>query len=118
MDTSIAGKDVKIYLETKGGTLFDMTGMVTDFNISQSIGQIDVTAPWDRGINYIPGIPSTSISMTINGNGAWKTLEQMVGEVHEKANSREWKCDYCGRPNSRTRETCESCGAVRSFLYG
>lgn len=47
------------------------------------------------------------------------TAAQINAQITDNAEQQpdEWQCSYCGRPNHRKRQTCQSCGAVRPFVY-
>jgi hypothetical protein len=109
------GEKCKIYIEKPDGELIEMTSIVEGYSITQSLAE--VTAMGDREQSYIP--TSSSVKMKIDLCGIGPLITTTGKNISSSArNSKEWKCDYCGRPNKRERETCESCGSVRSFIYG
>ncbi len=97
------GNKCKVYLETPQGAMIEVPA------ISYSLSY---RSPWGDG--------PTEVEMSFKALGDVTWLDQAAWEktVEERHSAKEWKCDYCGRPNDRKDETCKSCGAVRSFVYG
>jgi hypothetical protein len=108
-----AGSTCKIYMELPDGALFEMTSMVRSFNFQHTINMVDVTEYGDNHRSYIPSIGETTIELVGIQPGAWTDS----ANLRNRLQAPEWKCDFCGRPNEHDRETCRSCGAVRSFIY-
>lgn len=108
------GKNMRVFVEQADGSLYQLDGTVTDVQVNYRADLVDVSTYGSGSPEFITGRRwaefeirglSTSGLITTEARTAMKT-------------SSEWKCTYCGRPNKRSRETCKSCGAVRSFLYG
>ena len=94
---------IKLYMETKDGHVLELTGNVVGMS---------TTYDW----NDIGG--RTTVDLRLVGLEKWFTSSFMRDQVAAKTHAVEWHCDYCGRANSREQQTCKSCGAVRSFIYG
>jgi len=89
-----------------------------EFYIDGALVTRDNLDPAGRLDGYF-GCP-THIAKWDESNSAWSQLNY-TGDTFimtpPGTHSREWRCDYCGRPNGKHAETCKSCGGVRSFLY-
>ena len=98
MSNVIMGNKYKFYIEESNGTLYELTSFIESMMVE---------VPFD-------GCTRTTIEMISD--------EPMKMTVHEEMKNKwkapEWQCSFCGRPNERKDETCKSCGAVRSFIYG
>ena len=110
------GEKCKVFIEKPDGSLLELTSVVESFSLSQTRDLIDVTVFGNNDRNYISGASHTEMEIKLCG------IEPLITTTGKDLSSRaknalEWKCDYCGRPNSRTDETCKSCGSVRSFIY-
>lgn len=108
-----AGKQMRVFIETSEGTLYNLDGMATSISVTDSVERIDARS-YDNPHNLLVGMRSVEFDIHGVCTGDMFTTD----EVNAMRTAREWKCTYCGRPNKRERETCQSCGAVRSFLYG
>ena len=105
------GEKCKVFIEKPNGTLMELTSVVESFSIAHKLEPVRSASFGDC---YIPG----SVEMDIKLCGISPLIMTTGKELSSKVkNDLEWKCDYCGRPNKRERETCESCGSVRSFIY-
>jgi rubrerythrin len=108
------GNKQKIFIEHQDGTVMEITGYVSNMTIEDRSDVIDVTSFGDVRPKYMPGVRDIAMSLELVG---CQTIYSS-GMVEQKRNSPEWRCDYCGRPNQREDETCKSCGAVRSIIWG
>ncbi len=103
---------MKVFIETSEGTLYNLDGLATEISLTQHMDLIDVSSYANPGA-VISGRESIEFEIRGVADGA-----MTFGDVKAAKTAAEWKCLFCGRPNKRERETCASCGAVRSFLYG
>lgn len=102
------GQPYKVYFESSEGTLMEMSAQAVTINYYH-----DTLPYWGSDSatkDYFP----TGFSIELRGYGRPITREGIM----ERRTAPEWACSYCGRPNQRADETCKSCGAVRSFVYG
>ncbi len=100
MERFRCGDRYKVYVESEHGDLFEMTNVLSSISFMGCEGIIRTT------IDFIgDGVP-----------GLYRQVDRK--EIKERISASEWKCDYCGRVNKKHDETCKSCGAVRSFIYG
>jgi hypothetical protein len=104
---------MKVFIEVEDGTIYNLDGLATDVQLTHRTDLIDVSSYANPGAT-IRGMRSIEFSI----HGVCTSDVITTKEVSAMRTAAEWKCTYCGRPNKRQRETCKSCGAVRSFLYG
>jgi hypothetical protein len=91
--------------------------MVRSFTINHKCDYVDVREGWNKDPVYLP--TTRLVEMSIDLVGIGPLIETTSRDFSSRINTAtEWKCDYCGRPNAREKETCSSCGSVRSFVYG
>lgn len=89
------GERINVFVETADGKVYDLESMATSVEIRYSYDSVT--------------------EFTIHGVC---TKAILSAQAKDMRTAREWKCTFCGRPNQRADETCKSCGAVRSFIYG
>lgn len=94
----LVGEKIKFWMQTEDGVTYELSGMVTQLSVGMTFD----------------GPPQVEMTMLGLHPGIWSNSS----EIAKRRNAPEWKCDFCGRPNVKDRETCASCGAVRSFVYG
>lgn len=104
------GDKVRAYLEYPDGSIFEMNCITTQVSF-----QIE---PMVHFYKNEPFIDQGPIRTTIELEGISPGLLSRNDFSKKLHTSKEWMCAYCGRPNKREQETCCSCGAVRSFVYG
>lgn len=114
MATARSAGKTKVYIETPDGMLKEITGYMVRAEIREEVDWDDVTSLSDTVPVYLKG--PVEIEMSLEFRGCQMTYSPM--DLFAKRTAQEWKCDYCGRPNQRRDETCKSCGAVRSFIWG
>ena len=95
------GKAYKVYIEDQSGRVMEVPA---------------ISARIDFQFEY-SGIPRTHIELEAIGEAVWTDRTDWKKSVDNRKLAPEWKCDHCGRPNNRERETCTGCGAPRSFIY-
>jgi hypothetical protein len=93
---ALIGNKYHVYIETSEGYIYDIDCLAVAMDVRNTYG----------GLN----------EWTITLEGLGGNISR--GEMVKQRNAPEWVCTYCRRPNSRSQETCASCGAVRSFIYG
>lgn len=94
MAVQVAEK-IKVYIETPGGTISEITGYVQSISVTCGYGP-------------------TRTDISILGH----SIITDRNEITARRQAPEWKCDHCGRVNKMERTTCDGCGAGRSFIYG
>lgn len=99
-EMALKKEKIKVIIERENGIVYDLTGRIRSFSLTTDA--------------Y--GSPPL-ISMDIYGDFASMSADDYAEKVKTARSSKEWKCDFCGRPNQRKDETCKSCGSVRSFIY-
>lgn len=109
----IIGEKYKVVFESADGTVIEMDATAVEFNMRQEIAPVP---SWGNPTAMIRGVVSYDLRLVGNGNPLM-SHHDFKKHREEMRTASEWKCSYCGRPNKRARETCQSCGAVRSFLY-
>lgn len=114
---AFVGEQVKLYLEQPDGTVHELTGSMTEFEINQDIGvhQISDGGVMDR---MVMGEQVITANFTIIGD-AYKLFNpnEFELEVQNRNLAQEWMCDWCGSPNIWTDRHCDRCGGARSFIY-
>jgi ribosomal protein L37E len=75
--------------------------------------QIETTSFGDTQRLFIPGMQKAEVSFTLDSLH-WQNSDSLLKTVKSAI---EWKCDYCGKPNAKKKESCSKCGAPRSFIY-
>lgn len=116
-----AGEKVKVFFQTPDGSMMELTGLVDEIEVSYGRDFLDITSFGDSSMKYLPCEP---ISMTVKMQGSGPMFEtfgiestkKYLQDKREKF-TKEWACDWCGRPNEKERTTCKGCGGVRSFIY-
>lgn len=108
---------IKLYLEQPDGTTHELTGSLTEFEISQDVE----IATLDRGADIrdsMMGTQTITANFTVIGDlyNIFKPNE-FEKEVQKRNLAREWMCDWCGSPNTWIDRHCDSCGGARSFIY-
>lgn len=114
-----AGGQVKLYLEQPDGTTHELTGSMTEFEISQDIGVMTLDRDGPVKGSAVSVRPIVTANFTIVGDlyKLFKPNEFEI-EVYNRSQAREWMCDWCGSPNVWLDRHCDSCGGARSFIYG
>ena len=97
------GERIKVYIERDDGAILETPGIIVSMELGSDSGDI-----------------STRFRMETVGLGmpVWSSPGDWRSSLNKRHTAAEWLCDFCGRPNQRADETCKSCGAVRSFVYG
>lgn len=113
MATSMLGEKAKVLLEFPDGRIVEMNAHMISLNYEP----IDISTMDEPYKTYTPS--HRGVEITLQGSGPPVFDAVSHEEFNEKRRTAsEWQCSFCDRPNKRENETCESCGATRSFLYG
>ncbi|MBW2638341.1 MAG: hypothetical protein JRC86_12655 [Deltaproteobacteria bacterium] len=96
------GDKVKLFIENAAGEVIEIPVISVEYSIE---------APMDGPI-------TGDVGFKMIGPPTMFTRDDFVKKSAVMRSAAEWACTFCERPNKRERETCGSCGAVRSFIYG
>lgn len=111
----ISAKHVYVTLEYPDGSVVHGKCYVATVTVEQ---QAMPYFTFDSNVPIISASrPLVTMELVANGEILLSESSEYVERVEKERISPEWKCWYCGRPNKSTRETCESCNAVRQFVY-
>lgn len=116
--TITAEGPVKLYLEHPDGTVHELTGSLTEFEIDHHVNIVPLDRRDAAQSSVMGGVPVITANFTIVGDlyKLFKPNEFEV-EVYNRSLDREWMCDWCGSPNVWLDRHCDRCGGVRSFIY-
>ena len=107
--SSIMQGDCVVTIEMPDGVI--ARGKASSF--STRFEQIEITNLQDSVPKYISGKQKTEVSFTLDSL-QWQQTDNPLKTVKSAI---EWQCDYCGKPNAKKKESCDKCGAPRSFIY-
>lgn len=112
------GGPIKMTLEQPDGTIIELTGRVSEYQLEQNI---DVAPVWQYGDpleSYVAPNPEFTATFKIVGDvfNLFSDVE-WDREVENRLLSREWQCDWCRSPNEWMDKQCTQCGGARSFIY-
>lgn len=110
------GNRYKVYIEDANGNVVEVPAIAASLTVQSET--IDTTEFGQPFRTLAGGQMRTRIELEADGAPTWIVADEWRNGLRNRLAAPEWKCDYCGRPNARERETCKSCGAVRSFIYG
>ena len=111
-----AGQECRVTVELPNGEVF--SGKAVAMETRQSM-RSDLLMSYGETMEYVPR--EMEWEMMWRGIGslasAFKPRPQFAQEVRTSRSAAEWKCDWCGSVNPKSRGKCKSCGGSRSFLY-
>ena len=114
-----AGGPIKMTLEQPDGTIIELTGAVSEYQLEQNVEVAPVSMMHGEPVSeYIPSSPEFTATFKIQGDvfNLFSDVE-WEREVENRLLSKEWQCDWCRSPNEWMDKQCTQCGGSRSFIY-